>query len=528
MEKKIVFVFVCLFSYNLFGQIFPNYSERGYLGLADSSYVRTYNAEVSEGSIDPKEYIVGPGDKLFIAIHGYDEVSFSLIINQEGLIYIPKVGSVDLNNLVLSEAKKSITQKLSQYYKNVEIFVSLIDFRKMRVSILGNVPHPSTYTLRGYGRLIDLISLEGGLNSNSNYRSITITNKNGLSRSYDFLTFLRYGVKANNPLLQEGDIVLVDKIDKIVSISGMVKYPGGYEFVEGEKAFDFINLAGGVLSKAKTDSIEIISFTSDGKTQVSNYFSLNELKNRNIIMHNQDQIVIRQLVDYFEDKYVYIQGFVKYPGYYKIVENETKLKDILEEAGGFRENAELRDATLYRTSGSVENDQEFERIKAMPRADMSDDEFNYLKAKSRQKKGRVVVDFEDLISKNNSAENIYLKRNDVINIPEKKNYVIMLGQVVNQGNIIYDKKLTYVDYIKLAGGYGWRPMESDVRIIKANTGEWVYADKVKQIEPGDAIWVPEEPPSPKFWNIFTTSLTIVGQTASIIAAVVAIVVASRK
>jgi protein involved in polysaccharide export with SLBB domain len=528
MKTKLIFALACLFSYNLFGQIFPNYNERGYLGLADSSYVRTYTAETSEGSVDPKEYIIGAGDKLFIAVHGYDEVSFSLTVNQEGLIYIPKVGSVDLNNLVLADAKQSIAKKLSQYYKNVDIFVSLIDFRRMRISLLGNVPHPSTYTLKGYGRLIDLISLEGGLNANSNYRSITITNKNGISRSYDFLSFLRYGVKANNPLLQEGDIVMVDKVDRIISISGMVKYQGGYEFIEGEKVIDFINLAGGVLSKAKVDSIEIISFSSDGKTQVSNYFSLDELKNRNIILHNQDQVVVRQLSDYYEDKYVFIQGFVKYPGYYKIVENKTKLKDILDEAGGFRENAELRDATLYRTSGSVENDPEYERIKAMPRADMSDDEFNYLKAKSRQKKGRVVVDFEELINKNNSAENVYLKRNDVINVPEKKNYVIMLGQVVNQGNIIYDKNLTYEDYIKLAGGYGWRPEKSEVRVIKANTGEWIYADKVKRIEPGDAIWVPEEPPAPKFWNIFTTSLTIVGQTASIIAAVVAIVVASRK
>jgi len=527
MNIKLAFL-VCLLSYNLFGQIFPNYNERGYLGLTDSSYNRTYNAEVSEGSIDPKEYVVGPGDKLFVAVHGYDEVSFTLSINQEGFIYIPKVGSVDLNNLLLTDAKQRIVTKLSQFYKNVEIFVSLIDFRRMRVSMLGNVPHPSTYTLKGYGRLIDLISLEGGLNPTSNYRSIKITSKNGISKSYDFLSFLRYGIKANNPLLQEGDMVIVDKVDKMISISGLVKYPGGYEFVEGERAIDFITLAGGVLSKSKLDSIEIISFSADGKTQQSSYYPLEELRNSNVILHNQDQIIVRQLPDYYEDKYVFIQGFIKYPGYYKIIEEKTKLKDVLEEAGGVKDNASLKDATLFRTTGSVEIDPEYDRLKTISRADMTDDEYDYLKAKSRQKKGKVLVDFEDLMVKKNSGENILLKRNDVINIPEKKNYVIMLGQIVKQGNIIYDKNFTYEDYIKLAGGYGWRPQKSEVRVIKANTGEWIYADKVKQIEPGDAIWIPEDPPGPKFWSIFTTSLAIVGQTAAIVAAVIAIVVTSRK
>jgi len=47
------------------------------------------------------------------------------------------------------------------------------------------------------------------------------------------------------------------------------------------------------------------------------------------------------------------------------------------------------------------------------------------------------------------------------------------------------------------------------------------------LKPGDTIWIPETPPGPKFWDVFTTSLAIVGQVAAIIAATVAIIVASR-
>jgi protein involved in polysaccharide export with SLBB domain len=124
-------------------------------------------------------------------------------------------------------------------------------------------------------------------------------------------------------------------------------------------------------------------------------------------------------------------------------------------------------------------------------------------------------------------EDILLKEGDIIDVPQKKNYIIMLGQVINPGNIIYHSEYTYEDYIDLAGGFGWRALEGEVRVIKANTGEWIYADEVDVLEPGDAIWVPEDPPGPKFWDVFTSSLSVLGQVAAIVAAVMAVVIASR-
>ncbi len=72
---------------------------------------------------------------------------------------------------------------------------------------------------------------------------------------------------------------------------------------------------------------------------------------------------------------------------------------------------------------------------------MTEDEYDYFKAKSRQTSGRVVIDFVDLFINNNLAENIVLRRGDVITIPEQKDYIIMLGQFVNPGKIIYNPNL---------------------------------------------------------------------------------------
>jgi protein involved in polysaccharide export with SLBB domain len=491
-----------------------------------SSY--NYQVEATEGSVDPDEYMVGPGDKIFVSINGIEEIPLNLIVNQEGVLYIPKVGGVDLKGLTLRQSKDKIQKSIDTYYKNVDVFISLTDFRKIKLSLLGDVKKPSTFVLPANSRLLDLIMTSAGLNTTSNFRNIKILHRDSTEHTYDLLSFLRLGLKSENPMLREGDAVIIDKVDKVVYTYGLIKYPGTYEYVDGETADHLLTIAGGTLSKARLDSVEIVSFDANGKKQSSRFYSFQEIKDQKIPLHYEDMVMVRELPDYYDPKFVQVLGFVKYPGYYKINKDETTLTEIINQAGGFRKEASLTEATLTRTLGTKEEDPEFERLKIMLRADMTDDEYDYFKAKSRQRAGKVVVDFNALFKKGDMTEDLVLKRGDVIDVPEAKDYVIMLGQVVSPGNITYQPGLTVDDYINLAGGFGWRALEGDVRVIKANTGEWVDADDVDSLKPGDTIWIPENPPGPTFWTVFTTSLTILGQVASVIAATVAIIIASRR
>ncbi len=534
MNKRYIFSVVAvilLLTCESIAQMFPDYKERSLISRNDSSYAdsnRNLLTVATEGSIDPGEYIVGPGDRLLIAISGLVDVDLNLFVNQEGMLFIPKVGIIDLRNTDLANAKEKITSAINKYYKNVDIYISLVGLRNIRVSLLGDVKQTSSYVLPGNARLADLIFTSKGLDSTSNYRDVKIEDKSGSSKYYDFLSFLRYGDRADNPMLREGDIVLVDKVDKVVAVRGEVKYPGVYEFVQGETAAHLIKLAGGFTSKARTDTIEIVKFNQLGKSQRSDFYSYDDLVNNNIMLDDQDVILIRQIPEYYIDRFVKVEGWVKYPGYYKIVQNKTTLYDIINEAGGFLKNASLTDAVLNRRTGAVGRDAEFNRLKTMQPSEMSDDEYAYFKAKSRQQKGRVVVDFYKLFELHDLSENVILKKDDSVYIPEAKNYITMLGQVVNPGNIIYEKELKVKDYLKIAGGFGWRAETGDVRVIRANSGEWIDADKVDSLYPGDTIWVPEKPAPAKFWNVFTTALQIVGQVASIVAATIAIVIATRR
>ncbi len=523
-SKAILTVLFCLFTISSFGQILPTYPERSF---NDTAFVSSGETFFSEGILDENEYKVGPGDEFLIVISGVQEVKFNLRVDPEGFLYIPKFGAVDLRNKSLAESKNIIIDRLDKSFRNVEYYISISSFRKIKVSLVGDVKKPASHILSSNSRLLDLIKSSAGINESADIRNIIINSKDGLKQSIDLLSFLRIGDFKNNPFLREGDVVIIDRVDKFVTINGQVKYPAFYEYKEGETVDQLISLAGGLLFNAKKDSIELIRFADDGKNQFSQYYSYEEIVSNQIRLKFGDQVIVRILPEYFVSQYVTIQGKVKYPGLYKIIKNKTTLSEIISEAGGFLEDASLVDATLNRVERDTTIDPEYERIKLIPRADMTDDEYDYLKSKSRQRGGKVVVDFEKLFLENKVSEDVILRRGDEIIIPEKKNYVTIIGQVVKPGNIIYNPAFSVEDYIQIAGGFSWRAIESDVRVIKVNTGEWIDADDVEVLDPGDTIWVLEDPPGPKFWDVFTTSLSVLGQLAAVIAATVAVIVATR-
>jgi protein involved in polysaccharide export with SLBB domain len=483
--------------------------------------------ESSEGPINADEYVVGPGDILFISISGIQERSFSLKVNPDGNIYIPQIGVLDLREKTLKQAKEAIRDRLLKSFKDVEIYVTLQSFRKIKVSLIGNVTKVGNFVISSNSRLIDVFSLSEGITPSSDLRNIKVISKNGTEKKYDLLKFIRLADISQNPRLLDGDVIVVDKAERFVSLIGQIKFAGNYEYKPNETVSNILELAGGLMFKAFRDSIEIIRFTEDGKKQYSIYYSYDFLQKNEVYTKPNDMIVVREIPDYFDIQYVTVQGEVRYPGVYKIIKDKTKLSEIIKQAGGFLDKASLINATLYRTEADSSIDPEFERLKSIPRSEMTDDEYDYLKAKSRQKVGKVVVDFEQIFLRNNLNEDIVLKSGDLIIVPEEKEYITIIGQVVNAGNIPYRRGLTVNDYIQLSGGFGWRAVESDVRVIRASTGEWVEADEVKKLYPGDIIWVPEKTPPPKFWDVFTTSLQVIGQIASVIAATVAVIVATR-
>ena len=78
----------------------------------------------------------------------------------------------------------------------------------------------------------------------------------------------------------------------------------------------------------------------------------------------------------------------------------------------------------------------------------------------------------------------------------------------------YRPELGVWDYIERAGGLSWRA-SSDIRVIKAQTGEMQRAEDVVELDPGDRIWIKEKPHR-NYWVLFRDTMAVFSQVSTVI------------
>lgn len=478
--------------------------------------------------INPASYIVGPGDEFFISVRGVIENNFTTAINPEGYIFLPKIGIIDVNKLLLSEAKEKVTQTICKFYKDVEIDVTLTNVRFVKIDVLGYVNKFATFTLPANTRLFEFIQKQGELDEACDLRNILTVTTDGTEKKYDIIAYKLLRQEDQNPYLSNIKTVILNRTDQFVTIYGSVIKPDQFPYKKNEEIVNLIKLAGGFASNARTDTIEVVRFDENNEKLVSIFYDYDELKSSGDFLQPGDKIIIRKLPEFQINRMVEIIGEVQYPGMYKIRKNSTTLYEVISVfAGGFTKDASLKDAYIERKVGTDKPDPELERLRSIPRSDLTEDEYDYLKARSRERKGRMVVDFIGLFEGNNLDEDLVLRRDDIIVIPEQIDYISIVGQVVKPGNIVFNARLSVEEYIAIAGGFSWRAIDDDIRVIKSYSGEWVELEDLEKLEPGDIIWVPEDPPPAKFWDVFRDTMMVMGQIAAVVTSVVAIAVATR-
>jgi len=160
-------------------------------------------------------YRLGPGDEVSIRIKGQPAASMEKTkVSPTGTIYHDLLGEVSVAGLTTNQLTERLTNDLSEYLKNPQVSVQLVEAASAKIGVLGEVRHPGIIVMSRPMSLLDAISEAGGFAETGSKSSVEVLrqNPNG-SRSPIRVDVKKYLEGKANPesniQLQAGDLVVV-------------------------------------------------------------------------------------------------------------------------------------------------------------------------------------------------------------------------------------------------------------------------------------------------------------------------------
>lgn len=371
----------------------------------------------------PKSYVLGPDDEVNITLTGMNESSVKSKISPEGNLRIPYVGLIYLNGYTIEQATAEIKSRMQSVYPalrsgQTKLNVSLGSVRSIKVTIIGEVVQPGTYTLSSLTSLFNALYLSGGPTENGSLRNIEIVRGNRVIETVDFYSFLQHGYLDKNIRLEDQDVIRIPVYEKRVSVDGEVKRPGLYELKEGETLSDLIQYMGGFSDNAYR-GIAKLTQIDDKERSVKDINA--DLFDR-YVLKNADSVYFGSILERFTNRVV-IEGAVYRPGVFELTP-KLSLRELIEKADGLRDDAFLTNGYIKRTSPDLE-------------------------------KEMISFNLQQVMS---GARNIPLLREDSVMIYSKQDLkdqtsITVGGHVRNPGVFIYRDGMTIGDVIAMAHGF---------------------------------------------------------------------------
>ncbi|MDP6776377.1 MAG: polysaccharide biosynthesis/export family protein, partial [Candidatus Latescibacteria bacterium] len=158
------------------------------------------------GAVDPG-YPIGPGDEIIVHVWGEVELGYTLTVDGEGGIIIPKVGRLQVGGIPLGELKGTIARFLSRAYSSIHedpaearalVSVSLGKLRSIEVFVVGEVRSPGAYILSGSATVLHALYRAAGPAPNGSLRGIRLVRHDRVVGAVDLYRFILDGDKSED------------------------------------------------------------------------------------------------------------------------------------------------------------------------------------------------------------------------------------------------------------------------------------------------------------------------------------------
>ncbi len=324
------------------------------------NFVPSYNVPT------PENYKLSAGDEIVIDIWGDVISNITTKISPEGSVNIPNLGPVYIAGQTVVNAEKSLKSYLSKIYSGIAqpepttfVKLALGKTKSVTVNVVGDVEQPGSYTLPSLSTIASAMYLAEGPSQLGTIRNIQLYRNNKLKSTFDVYDFIINGKFDSNVRLEDNDVIIVSPYEGIATVKGAVKRPMRYEVKANESLADLIAFAGGFSDAAYVNNVHIdrITPSKDHKSgATSESFDVPADQFTTFKIQAGDVVTVNANTNRFKNQ-VKIAGAVWRPGTYSINSNTSNLKQLIQAAGGLKDDAYTGKGFIVRYSNTREKEQ---------------------------------------------------------------------------------------------------------------------------------------------------------------------------
>jgi len=400
---------------------------------------RKLSFEPSLNQATPKNYILGPGDLIYVDIYGQSEKYYEATVNPEGSILLDNIGLIAVSGKTIEAAEGIIKNRVSAFYTGLSgsnpstfLQVTLGNVKTIKVHILNEVRLPGTFTLSAFSTVFNALYAAGGPSDKGTLRAIQLIRNNKKIAEIDVYDLLINGTANLDVQLQDQDVILVNPYLARVRVMGEVKRPLVFEVTPEDNLEDILRFAGGFTDLAFKDRISISRITGNQRSISDVYRNQLGLFN----LKGGDEVTVGRIIDRYTNR-IQIKGAVFRPGIFSLTEGLT-LTQLIKNADGLKGDAYTQRASILRTKGDLSSEVLEVNLQAV--------------LEGRQ-------------------EDVVLQREDVIRISsiydvQNERYIQILGEVKRPGTYPYAAGMTPEELILIAGGLQESANINDIEIAR--------------------------------------------------------------
>lgn len=450
------------------------------------------------------EYRINIGDKISVKFWGAYDAELVLQVDNQGNVFIPKVGVVHLLGIKASELTLKIQEGVKKVFKeNVFVYANVMNYQPVTVFVAGSVNKPGLYEGLSSDSIIQYLDKAQGIKlKDGSFRRIAIKRNGKIVANVDLYNFL-LGGDLSLFQFQNGDVIYVDGLHNYIFVKGDVKRDFRFEILR-----DAVTLK----------DVKKLAIPSESVTDVVIYHwgKDNKLTTKKVsIDANNEKIFKGDEIEFLSDHNAYqvsvtIEGEVA--GTHTLVlPKGSSLQDLLNKLR-FSPLANKDAVQIYRKSVAKLQKQLIEsqlkdlesrvlaassitRDGAIIKKEEAENILKFVaRARQVEPKGKIVLNEKSDLSK------VILENEDTIYIPKKSSIVTVQGEVKIPGAQTYVKGKDIDDYIESVGGFNDRADLSSVLIVRQNgrvltyDADWWFEVK-PEVKPGDSILVLGKPGS---------------------------------